>query len=189
MPVSKKKKKRPLPLRGPPKNNSASAGGRAKTQPSMPIPPGAAAYIASTEIDVKGWGGARPKTTKRAFYLNPDPFKRFIRPKNWGEVVIDGKPTRCLLDNGAQVNFVTPEFAVERGLNVMSLDHLAEEAGGELPPINSLGGKFVKPSGFVLMNVHIPCVKGYDEDQIAIVLDDPGMKHCPVILGTPPSLG
>ena len=31
--------KRPLLPRGPPKNNSASAGGRAKTQPSMPIPP------------------------------------------------------------------------------------------------------------------------------------------------------
>ena len=31
--------KRPLPPRGPPKNNSASAGGRAKIQPSMPIPP------------------------------------------------------------------------------------------------------------------------------------------------------
>ena len=183
MPIGKKRKEA-LPPRGPPKNNSASAGGRAKTQPSMPIP-SAAAYIASTEIDVKGWGGARPKTTKRAPYLNPDPFKRFIGPKNWGEAVIDGKPTTCLLDNGAQVNFVTPEFAVKRGLNVMFLDRLTEEAGSELPPINGLGGKFVKPSGFVLMNVRVPCLKSYDEDQIAIVLDDPGMKHCPVILGTP----
>ena len=43
----------------------------------------------------------------------------------------------------------------------------------------------MKPSGFVIMNVHVPCVKGYDKDQIAIILDDPGMKHCPVILGTP----
>ena len=80
---------------------------------------------------------------------------------------------------------MTPEFAVERGLNVMSLDCLAEEAGGELPPINGLGGKFVKPDGFVLVNVRVPCVKGYNEDQIAIVLDDPAMKHCPVILRTP----
>ena len=35
------------------------------------------------------------------------------------------------------------------------------------------------------MNVRIPCIKGYNEDQIAIVLDDPSMKECPVILGTP----
>ena len=35
------------------------------------------------------------------------------------------------------------------------------------------------------MNVRIPCIKGYNEDQIAIVLDDPTMKECPIILGTP----
>ena len=36
-----------------------------------------------------------------------------------------------------------------------------------------------------MMNVQIPCVKGYNEDQIAIVMDDPGLKDCPVILGMP----
>ena len=35
------------------------------------------------------------------------------------------------------------------------------------------------------MNVRIPCIRGYNEDQIAIVLDDLSMKECPVILGTP----
>ena len=43
----------------------------------------------------------------------------------------------------------------------------------------------MKPLGFVIMNVRIPCIKGYNEDQIGIVLDDPSMKECPVILGTP----
>ena len=43
----------------------------------------------------------------------------------------------------------------------------------------------MKPMGFVIMNVRIPCIKGYNEDQIAIVLYDPSMKDCPVILGTP----
>ena len=43
----------------------------------------------------------------------------------------------------------------------------------------------MKPLGFVIMNMRIPCIKGYKEDQIAIVLDDPSMKECPVILGTP----
>ena len=36
-----------------------------------------------------------------------------------------------------------------------------------------------------MINVQVPCVKGYNEDQIAIVLDDSSMKDCPVILGTP----
>ena len=43
----------------------------------------------------------------------------------------------------------------------------------------------VKPEGFVMMNVQIPCVNGYNEDQIAIVMDDPGLKDFPVILGMP----
>ena len=34
----------------------------------------------------------------------------------------------------------------------------------------------IKPEGFVIMNVRVPCVKGYNEDQIAIVLEDPEMK-------------
>ena len=34
-----------------------------------------------------------------------------------------------------------------------------------------------------MLKIH--CVKGYSEDQIAIVMDDPGMKNCPVILGMP----
>ena len=67
----------------------------------------------------------------------------------------------------------------------MSLDSLAREVGGKLPPIMGIGSNMVNPEGFVMMNVKVPCVKGYDEDQIAIVMDDPGMKDCPVILGMP----
>ena len=54
-----------------------------------------------------------------------------------------------------------------------------------MPSIHGIGRIKVKPLGFVIMNVRIPCIKGYNEDQIAIVLDDPSMKECPVILVTP----
>ena len=67
----------------------------------------------------------------------------------------------------------------------MSLDSLTQEVGGKIPPILGIGGIMVDPEGFIMMNVKIPCVKGYNEDQIAIVMDDPGMKNCPVILGMP----
>ena len=80
---------------------------------------------------------------------------------------------------------MTPAYAIKRGLDIMSLNHLAEESGGALLPINCLGGGFVEPKGFVIVNVQIPCVKGYNEDQIVIVMDDPNMKECPVLLGTP----
>ena len=118
-------------------------------------------------------------------YLNLDPYCWFIGPKNWGEALIDDELVTCLLDNGSQLNFITPAYARKRGMDIMSLDSLAQEVGGKIPPILGIGGIMVDPEGFVMMNVKIPCVKGYNEDQIAIVMDDPGMKNCPVILGMP----
>ena len=67
----------------------------------------------------------------------------------------------------------------------MSLDYLLQEIGGSIPLIRGLGGISVEPIGFAMMNVKVPCVQGYDEDQIAIVMDNPGMTEWPVILGTP----
>ena len=118
-------------------------------------------------------------------YLNPDPFCRFIGPKNWGEALFDDKLTTCLLDNESQLNFVTPAYAHERGMDILSLDTLAQEIDGQLPPIAVMGGSMVKPEGFVIMNVRVPCVRGYNEDQITIVLEDLEMKDCPVVLGMP----
>ena len=70
-------------------------------------------------------------------------------------------------------------------MDIMSLDNLTQEVGGKTPPILGIGNIMVDPEGFVMMNVGIPCVKGYNEDQIAIIMDDPGMKNCLVILGMP----
>ena len=70
-------------------------------------------------------------------------------------------------------------------MDIMSLDYLAQEIRGSVPPIRGLGGISVEPVGFIMMNVKVPCVQGYDKDQIAIVMDDPGMSEWPVILGTP----
>ena len=69
-------------------------------------------------------------------------------------------------------------------MDIMSLDRLAQEIGGPLPLIAGMGGSLVEPTGFVLMNVKVPCVQGYNEDQVALVMDNPGMTECPVILGT-----
>ena len=112
-------------------------------------------------------------------YLNPDPFQWWIGPKNLGEAVIDGKLTTCLLDNGAQLNFITPAYARQRNMNVFPLECLAKEVGDAIPPIQGIGGIMVQPTGFVIVRVQIPCVARYDEDQVTIVLDDPGMKEYP----------
>ena len=70
---------------------------------------------------------------ERVPYLNSDAFSRFIGPKNWGQALINDELTTCLLDNGAQLNFITPAYTVERGMDIMSLDRLAQEIGGPLP--------------------------------------------------------
>ena len=44
-------------------------------------------------------------------YLNPDPYCRFIGPKNWSEALIDEELMTCLLDNWYQLNFITPAYA------------------------------------------------------------------------------
>ena len=88
-------------------------------------------------------------------YLNPDPFCHFIGPRNWGKALIDDKLMTCLLDNGSQLNFVTPTYAHERGMDILSLDMLAQEIGGQLPPITVMGSGMIKPEGFVIMNVRV----------------------------------
>ena len=117
--------------------------------------------------------------------MNPDAFYRFIGPKNLGKTLIDDELTPCLLDNGAQLNFITPAYAQERGIDIMSLDYLAQEIGGSIPLIRGIGHISVEPVRLIMMNIKVPCVQGYNKDQIAIVMDDPDMSEWPVMLGTP----
>ena len=123
--------------------------------------------------------------SKEGPVFEPGCFSQVHRPKNLGKALIDDELVSCLLDNGAQLNFITPAYAQEQGMDIMSLDYLAEEIRGSILLIRGLGVISVEPVGFVMMNVRVPGVKGYDEDQIAIVMDDPGMTEWPVILGTP----
>ena len=87
---------RPLQLKRPPLNKLAQE--RAKPKP----PSTGLNHIPSKSSKVK-----------RAPYLNPDAFYRFIGPKNLGKALIDDELTTCLLDNGAQLNFITPAYAQE----------------------------------------------------------------------------
>ena len=107
------------------------------------------------------------------------------KKKNGGKALIDDELMTCLLDNGSQLNFITPAYAHKRGMDIMSLGSLTQEVGGKPLPVLGIGGIMVNPEGFIMMNVKVPCVKGYNEDQTAIVMDDLGMEDCSVILGMP----
>ena len=54
-------------------------------------------------------------------------------------MIIDGVKTTCLIDNGAHVNLVTPEFVRDRGLEVGSIRDLNDHNGRI--PLSGLGGE------------------------------------------------
>ena len=82
------------------------------------------------------------------------------------------------------MNVVTPEFVKARGLVAGSIQDLNNHAGCIL--INGVGGKCTEPLGYVMIRVQIPYAPSYDEDQVALIIEDPSLfsQWCPVILGT-----
>ena len=101
---------------------------------------------------------------------------------NVGPAILDGVRIICLIDNGACVNLVTPEFVKARGLDVGSIQDLNNHNGRI--PLSSLGGNVTKPLGYVVIRVQIPYVLSYDEDQVALVVRDDScfISRCPVVL-------
>ena len=124
-----------------------------------------------------------PRLTPSAFW-NEDPQNRWFDPSNLGTAMLDGVKTTCLIDNGAWVDLVTPEFMKNRGLEVGSIQDLNDHDG--YIPLSGLGGKITEPLGYVILRVQIPYVPSYDEDQVALVVSEDSnfLKRCQVILGT-----
>ena len=124
-----------------------------------------------------------PRLTPSAFW-NEDPRNQWFDRSNLGTAMIDGVKTTCLIDNGARVNLVTPEFVKNRGLEVGSIQDLNNHDGYIL--LSGLGEKITKPLGYVILRVQIPYVPSYDDDQVALVVSEDSnfLKRCQVILGT-----
>ena len=82
------------------------------------------------------------------------------------------------------MNVITPEFVKARGLLVGSIKDLNNHAGRIL--MNGVGGKRTEPLGYVMIRVQILYAPSYDEDQVALIVEDPSLfsQKCPVILGT-----
>ena len=99
--------------------------------------------------------------------------------------ILDGQLTTILVDSATCMNCITPEFMKVRGLVAGSIQDLNNLSG--CIPINRAGGKRTKPLGYVMIPVQIPQVPSYDEDQVALIVEDPSIfsRRCPVILGTP----
>ena len=110
---------------------------------------------------------------------------RWLYPANIRTAILDGQLTTVLVDSGARMNVVTLEFVQSRGLVAGSIQDLNNHTGRI--PINGVGGKRTEPLGYVMIRVQIPNAPSYDEDQVALIIEDPSLfsQRCPVILGTP----
>ena len=139
-----------------------------------------------------GWQGRYGQSQKLVpLQLNPsafwneDPRNHWFSRLNLGTAIIDSVKTTCLIDNGACINLLTLEFVKNRGLDMGLIQDLNDHNG--CIPLSGLGGRITESLGYVILQVQIPYVLSYDEEQVAlVVMDDSSfIKRCQVILGTP----
>ena len=76
---------------------------------------------------------------------------RWLYPANIRTAILDGWLTTVLVDSGARMNCVTPEFVKVRGLVAGSIQDLNNHSGHI--PINGVGGKRTEPLGYVMIRV------------------------------------
>ena len=74
----------------------------------------------------------------------------------------------ALLDNGAQINTITPKDVSDHLLQMGSINDLL---GAKVTSIG-LGNAYMRPLGYVIIWVQVAGVQGYDKDQIALVIPD-----------------
>ena len=103
--------------------------------------------------------------------------------ENVAKVKINGKSCMALLDNGAQVNTITPRYVQEHSIPVGPItDLMASKV-----TCMGLGNAYTRSLGYVVIQVQVDGVQGYDEDQIALIIPDFShfANRVSIILGTP----
>ena len=122
------------------------------------------------------------KPTPQTPFLNADLFQQWYWVKNIARVRINGENCMALLDNGAQINTIMPKYISDHSLQMGPITDLL----GATTACVGLGNAYMRPLGYVVIQVQVDRVQGYDEDQIALVIPDFSnfVAQTPVILGT-----
>ena len=81
---------------------------------------------------------------------------------------MNGGSSMSLLDNGAQINTITPKYVSDHLLEVGPITNLL---GAKVACVG-LGNAYTRPLGHVVIQFQVDRVQGYDEDQIALVILD-----------------
>ena len=89
-------------------------------------------------------GGSRGiESSLQTPFLNPDPFQQWYGMENMAKVRINGESCMAFLDNGAQVNTITPRYVKEHSLPVGLITDLM----GSKVACVGLGNAYTKPLG------------------------------------------
>ena len=96
---------------------------------------------------------------------------------------INGVSCKALLNNGAQINTITPNYVRNHSLEMGLITDLI----GTKVACMSLGNAYTQPLGYIIVWVQVDRIQGHDEDQIALVMPDESkfVEWIPIILGIP----
>ena len=115
--------------------------------------------------------------------LNPDAMSHWIRRDTITWCKIENDSCLALLDTGVTINVITADYARMLDLPMGPLSDLREGLQGVKVPGNTFTGVL----GYVIVRVMFDEIKGYDKDQVCLVMEDNSefALRVPVILGTP----
>ena len=91
-------------------------------------------------------------------FLNPD----HVGLSSEAPLIVDGQKVTALIDSDAQVSSISSGFCDLLALEVHPLGRLLE--------LESTGGSIILYLGYVEANLHIPGIKGYNEDVLLLVI-------------------
>ena len=109
-------------------------------------------------------------------FYNPDAWSRLIGKSNVVITYIDGYEVKTLLDTGAQISFMSEEYAKKRGFKIHPLEKLINFTGAN--------GLAIEYSGYVEVNLQLPN-KRFNQDILILVV--PHIEYhnfVPITLGT-----
>ena len=106
----------------------------------------------------------------------------WVGPKMLVSLVAEGQEVKALANSGSQVNMLTLSFVHQHEFPVLLPGHLVDY------PLNliGLGGTRTRPMGFMILQVQVSEIAGYDEDAIfLVVVDKSDFSRCmPLVIGT-----
>ena len=96
--------------------------------------------------------------------------------------MVEGREASTLADSSSQVNTMTPAYMRYYKFPILPLEELVDH------PLNliGLGGRHTSPLGFVILQVCMVEITGYDKDVVFLIVPNESefLKHVLLVLGT-----